>query len=176
MRGAQAGGLEVGGDGAVPSPASAGSQQEPLSGSPDLARTRHLPPRAPCDSHGSAKIRDALGRLATLHGELARTYENLAEDAAKELADRGKAAVTEGHTMSTSPPAPQPAFGPRTSVLISQKHLAEFLQCHPRTVRRMELKGTLPAALGEGRLKRWRRTDIQDWIQGSSSRRRRGVR
>jgi excisionase family DNA binding protein len=58
--------------------------------------------------------------------------------------------------------------------LLTKKQVADLLGCHPRTVRRMELKGELPGAVTKGRLKRWRKQSVLEWLDDTprSSRRR----
>lgn len=174
LYGAQAPVPEVGcGDAAGPKAlggSRSGSAEEIRVCTPGRSRghTRALGP------NGTGGIREALARLAALHAELARTYEDLAEDAEIGLADRGKASLTQCSPMSTPLHTPRPGNAATDPRLISQKDLAKLLQCHSRTVRRMELEGELPQASGEGRLKRWRRADIEKWIAGEPVPRRRG--
>ena len=100
-----------------------------------------------------------LQRVAALHGELARVYENLAEEVEIVLADLARQSV---HPARMSPP-PTTACARPAKALLKPIEAAEFLDYHPRTLRRLEVKGVLPAAVGKGRLKRWRRIDLEQW-------------
>ena len=100
-----------------------------------------------------------LRRVAALHGELARVYENLAKETEIVLADLARQSV---HPARMSPP-PTTAGARTAKALLKPREAAEFLDYHPRTLRRLEVKGVLPAAVGKGRLKRWRRSDLEQW-------------
>ena len=104
-----------------------------------------------------------LRRIAALHGDLAHHYGILAEEVGIRLAGCAKSSLTA--TMPVKPPTkttPDPT-------LITAGELAEILQCHPRTIRRMELAGELPSAIKNGRLKRWQRPEIQEWLDARPS-------
>lgn len=49
--------------------------------------------------------------------------------------------------------------------LLDQQGVATLLTVCPRTVRRMELEGELPAPVLVGGLKRWRRADLDAWLE-----------
>lgn len=108
---------------------------------------------------GLPSITAGLQRVAALHGELARAYENLAKDVEIVLADLARQSV---HPARMSPP-PTTAGARTAKALLKPREAAEFLDYHPRTLRRLEVKGVLPAAVGKGRLKRWRRSDLEQW-------------
>lgn len=120
--------------------------------------------------------RAAFRRLAALHAELARACEDLAEVAGIGLAEWERTSLTRSTPMRATHPVPPDADVASPSDLINQAELAQLLQCNPRTVRRMELEGRLPQASGKGRLKRWRRADIEKWIEGKAPSCRRGSR
>lgn len=42
--------------------------------------------------------------------------------------------------------------------------VAEMLGCSPRTVRRLSRSGRMPAPVKIGRLARWRRDELADWL------------
>jgi len=44
------------------------------------------------------------------------------------------------------------------------KGFAEMLTCSPRTVYRLSDSGEMPRPVKVGRLVRWRRKDLEDWI------------
>lgn len=53
-------------------------------------------------------------------------------------------------------------FGAET--LLSESELAAKLHCCRRTVRRLELRGKLPAPIRIGSSKRWRSKEIEKWL------------
>src|SRR5262245_2573408 len=114
---------------------------------------------APAKSHGpaapgtatqappwAAGLALALQRIAGLHAALADAYGDLAAEGAAGLA------VLPDLSLHASVPAP--------AGLLTPKQTAELLGVHPRTLRRMELSGEIPPAIGEGKGKRWRREDF----------------
>jgi excisionase family DNA binding protein len=50
------------------------------------------------------------------------------------------------------------------SALLTRDQLAELLQVDVRTLRRLELLGSIPNAIEIGGLKRWRRADVDRWL------------
>ncbi len=50
--------------------------------------------------------------------------------------------------------------------LLDAKSVAILLDCSPRHVVRLADSGRLPRPLKVGRLTRWRREDISDWVLG----------
>jgi len=96
--------------------------------------------------------------IAALHAGLARAYENLPDDAGIALAALANPSV---HPARMSPP-PTTAGAPAKDLLKPQE-AAELIDYSTRTLRRLELKGVVPAAVGKGRLKRWRRSDLEQW-------------
>ena len=121
--------------------------------------------------HGTpAAVAERLAELASLHAQIARAYEGLVEEAGIALADLGGQSV---HRV----PMSSPPTARNDKALLRPQGVAEFLGCHPRTVRRLEVEGTLPAPVGKGRLKRWRRKDLEQWLAGGglSNRRRSGA-
>ena len=108
-------------------------------------------------SRGDDRLSASLRRLAALHGDLASEYEILAEEVGIHLA--GCAESSLHGVMPANPPTPL-----ADPTLVTPGELATLLQCCPRTVRRMELGGELPPSIKEGRLKRWRRAEIEAWL------------
>lgn len=49
---------------------------------------------------------------------------------------------------------------------LTESQVAEMAQLSARSLRRLELRGELPAPLRFGRLKRWRRNEIEAWLCG----------
>jgi predicted DNA-binding transcriptional regulator AlpA len=49
--------------------------------------------------------------------------------------------------------------------MISEKELARFLGCNPRTVRRLEHSGGVPPAMRIGGAKRWLWSEVAEWIE-----------
>jgi len=112
-----------------------------------------------------------LQRISALHAELADAYTALAiETGAIPLAEPADPSVTAAMTTGFHPAAPEPRE------FLTQVALAAMLDTHPRTVRRMELEGELPAAIEIGRLKRWRRAEIQGWLDDGCPKPRRARR
>ena len=106
-----------------------------------------------------------LHRIAALHGELARSLEDLAERVGICLA--GSAASSLMTTMPATPPSAPPEA--EVPALMTPEELAALLHCCSRTLRRMELAGELPSPIKRGRLKRWRRTEIEEWLAARPS-------
>jgi excisionase family DNA binding protein len=48
--------------------------------------------------------------------------------------------------------------------LLDVREVARLLNCSPRHVHRLSLAGKMPSALRLGALVRWRRGEIEDWI------------
>lgn len=107
---------------------------------------------------GNDQLTAGLHRVAALHGELARVYENLVKDVENSLADLGNLSVTA--TAPMKPSATTKRQSANDESMVTTKEFAEILNCHHRTVRRLELAGRIPKPIGEGRLKRWHRKDI----------------
>lgn len=51
--------------------------------------------------------------------------------------------------------------------LLTRQELATLLRCSCRHLLRMESSGQFPAPILVGSLRRWRETDIRDWLSGS---------
>ncbi|MCK4373890.1 MAG: helix-turn-helix domain-containing protein [Candidatus Brocadiae bacterium] len=50
------------------------------------------------------------------------------------------------------------------AVLLGVEGVAEMLQCSPHTVRRLANSGRMPRPVKLGRLARWRRSELEEWI------------
>ena len=50
------------------------------------------------------------------------------------------------------------------STMMDVSDVAQFLRCSPRTVRRLADSGRMPEPIRLGRLVRWDRGALQDWI------------
>jgi predicted DNA-binding transcriptional regulator AlpA len=50
------------------------------------------------------------------------------------------------------------------SVLLTRKQVGALLQLDERTVRRLELSSEIPAGFEIGGSKRWRRSEIEEWL------------
>ena len=134
----------------------------PLSGeSPAEAPepTRAHTGRDPADERAESPIQSLFGQIASLHGQLAHAYEDLAEETGIALADLARQSV---HAARMSPP-PTAVRARSARAMLKPREAAELLDYHPRTLRRLELEGVLPQAVGTGRLKRWRRSDLEQW-------------
>ena len=115
-------------------------------------------PHGGCTGGANGRIGLCLREIAALHAGLARAYENLADDAGIALAALTNPSV---HSACMNPPptkAPAPAKD-----LLKPQEAADLIDCHTRTLRGLEVKGAVPAAVGKGRLKRWRRSDLEQW-------------
>ncbi len=88
----------------------------------------------------------SLQRLSALHSELAAAYGDLLVEVEAGLAVLAKASVH--------------ASVPAADELLTPAETAKRLHVHQRTLRRMELAGEIPPAIGKGKLKRWRRADL----------------
>lgn len=55
---------------------------------------------------------------------------------------------------------------PLEDPLLTVQELAELLRCDPRTVRRLELSGDVPVGIRIGGSKRWRTSDVRQWLDG----------
>lgn len=135
-----------------PLPRTGALRPSPRGHAGEVAGGQHGAPCPPTGALRTGSILDVLGQIARLHGDLAEAYGTLAEDAGKALADVAKLSLTR---TTMPPPREMPAD------LLTATDLARLLKCDPRTVRRMELDGRLPSPIGHGRMKRWRRADIE---------------
>ena len=52
----------------------------------------------------------------------------------------------------------------KAGFLLEIEDVAEMLRCAPRTVRRLANSGRTPGPIKLGRLTRWRRREIENWI------------
>lgn len=52
------------------------------------------------------------------------------------------------------------------STLLTRSQMAELLGCDTRSLRRWELGGEIPRSIHIGKSKRWRRGDIEKWLEG----------
>ena len=55
-------------------------------------------------------------------------------------------------------------FGSAT--MVDAKEIAGFLGCSPKHVRRLADQGKLPKPIRAGRLRRWPRQAIEQWLEG----------
>ncbi len=158
----------VGSSGASPGHEPTGAQ-DGTHGQAD-ARLQREPAQAAWERHRDAHecVRRGYLRLVEAHADLARAYEVLAEVSENELAGFATSSVTAVvPTNSTTSEAPErPARAPD---MLTTKDLVKLLRCDARTLRRKELAGEIPAPVRTGRLKRWRRTDIDRWIEERST-------
>lgn len=111
-----------------------------------------------------ARLAELAGMRAAIAQEEAQMLSALAGLGAMHLA--GCAAQSVTASVSRKPPVSAPEF-------LDRQGLAVLLSCHPRTVRRMELEGELPAPVRVGRLLRWRRADIERLAESKPAAQRR---
>lgn len=109
----------------------------------------------------SPRIGQRLREIATLHARMARAHEDLAEELETVLADARDLSVT-----PTPVPQPTTTVPAKSDAMLNQKELAALLRWDVRSVRRKERAGELPAPVGRGRLRRWRRSVIERWLDG----------
>jgi predicted DNA-binding transcriptional regulator AlpA len=123
------------------------------------------------------RLSASLERIAELHAELADAYRALAADTgAIGLAERADPSVTAAMTTGFCDAEADATAPPDDPDYLTQAALAAMLDTHPRTIRRMELEGELPAATEIGRLKRWRRSTVQTWLDEGCPKPRRARR
>lgn len=119
----------------------------------------------------TARVVASLARLADLHAELSDAYAALAVETGEiRLAAPADPSVHAPVTTGFHPAAPEPRE------FLSQAALADMLDVHPRTLRRLELSGDIPAATSIGSIKRWRRSTIQEWLDAGQPRPRKARR
>ena len=99
--------------------------------------------------------RGALARIAELHEELARAYREL-ESQGFGNSQNCLAAVSE--TRELCEPVIQ-------RELLTIDDVAKLVRTGARTIRRWRREGKLPPALHFGGLVRWRKPDIERWIE-----------
>jgi excisionase family DNA binding protein len=58
---------------------------------------------------------------------------------------------------------PCPPFD-SASVLVRAKEIAAFLGCSPKHVRRLSERGEFPKPVKAGRLLRWTRQSVENWL------------
>lgn len=129
------------------------------------------PPHAPCDRRRDAleMVRSGYIRLVEAHADMASAYEVLVEVSENELAGLAETSVTSGvPTTPTRNEAPEGRATPPD--LLTTQDMVKLLQCGPRTLRRKELAGEIPTPIRTGRIKRWRRSDIDRWLEERAAR------
>ncbi len=122
------------------------------------------------DLHATAPSLSAivqrLAELAALRAQIAaQEAEHLANLASIAEIPQTCLAGCAHPSVTALVPRPTPVSAPAAPEFLDQKGLAALLACSPRTVRRMELDGELPASTLVGRLRRWRRADIDAWLE-----------
>ena len=75
--------------------------------------------------------------------------------------------------MIDMPTAPAPE--PPAAQLLDVRAVAALLDCSPRHVYRLADAGRMPSPVRIGALVRWRRAEVQEWIDGGCRPVRRGV-
>ncbi len=114
-----------------------------------------------------ACLAELAAKRAAIAAEEAEILFEIARIAGNDLAGSDDPSVSANVTQESDPPVPDaPEY-------MSQVALAGMLDAHPRTVRRLELGGDIPAAIRIGNLKRWSRAEVVDWIENGRPPRRR---
>ena len=62
-----------------------------------------------------------------------------------------------------------PAVGVEAPALLDVRRVAVLLGCSERTVQRLVDAGEVPPPVQVGRLVRWRRTDVDEWVENRRS-------
>ena len=153
---------------------------EPAGGARYLPGAQHGPTQAAsaaaceiADTHERVELAALLAELAHLHARVAEIHQRLAQEAGNQLARCRALRLMD----DVSPLKPEElAQSGKRDGLLTKKQVAELLGCHPRTVRRMELEGELPGAVTKGRLKRWRKQSVLEWLEDTPRSNRRGAR
>ena len=107
--------------------------------------------------------------IATRLEELAADVRRLARSSESALA--APLAREQGHESGAPPPAPMPAAKSDTKprLLLPQRELAQQIGVSARTLQRMRHERRLPAPVKLGGRPRWRRADIERWIEEQPS-------
>jgi len=63
-------------------------------------------------------------------------------------------------------PSAQPDVDPVLRQLLTQREFADILHVDERTVRTWRHEGLVPKPVQLGRVLRWRRRDVEQWIEG----------
>ena len=113
------------------------------------------------------RFRRRFARLGALHAQMAQICRDLAEDPEIQLAGMAEQSVhatpPEGAGMDLE--ADEAATATQPGRLLDVAGLAEVLCVAPRTVRRWRGSGKLPPAIDVGGLLRWRREDVDRWLE-----------
>ena len=110
-------------------------------------------------------VTGGVDRLVGHLAELAQAAARVAEDLRSGLAISGDAEACSGGGTSGE----RSVIPHGDSALVDSKQLAEILGVGVRTLRRWRHEGRAPRPLkGDGPL-RWRRTDVDRWLQGRTS-------
>ena len=99
-----------------------------------------------------------LEHLAALHEELASTYRELGRDLDIQLAAFGESRLLE--------PVPSNDEVPE---LLTTADVARILCASDKTVRTWHREGHIPKAIEVGGVLRWRRSDIESWLEEQSA-------
>ena len=109
-----------------------------------------------------------LGRLGALFGQVGQILRDLAQDPEIQLAVGAEQSVhataPEGTGMDVETDTAA-ATASQPGRLLDLAGLAEVLSVAPRTVRRWRGSGKLPPAVDVGGLVRWRREDVDRWLE-----------
>ena len=112
-----------------------------------------IPDRGELLIYGQGKpILNYLGICIRLKGEAMSQTQGL---------ERMEAARGAGQGHAHAPP-PEPGSLP---VLLTDAQVGDFLGMSRRTIRQMDTTGRLPQGLKLGRLRRWRRDELADWVK-----------
>lgn len=106
--------------------------------------------------------------LATITELVATRLETLAAEvrALARSSDSPLAALAQPEQQHNTCADERADVSQHSKSLMGQDEFATILGVHPRTLQRMRLSGAVPPALKFGRQPKWRRSDVENWIEG----------
>jgi excisionase family DNA binding protein len=106
-----------------------------------------------------------------VHEAIAALFEHLATEVRKLAGCRGNSldhlaeAMAHGVDVENATTVPAPGAKPaKPSALLTAQETADLLRIHVRTLRQRWRAGELPAPIWVGKGHRWRRRDVESWI------------
>ena len=103
---------------------------------------------------------------ARVAAEVARILESLAAQIRQNGLERVGDLLADGqpNQLTVMPETQDPPIN--DDALLSAQGLAEYLGVNVRTLRRWRHEGRIPDPISIGRAQRWRRTDVDRWLEG----------
>jgi excisionase family DNA binding protein len=88
------------------------------------------------------------------------------EQLAAQLREKGLAVLGDRLAHVARQPNPlTPMITTNVAALMTQQDLAAYLGCNVRTLRRWGHEGRIPHPISIGRVQRWRRADVDRWLE-----------